>query len=114
MGCMRTPPIEKQTGSDLGFVLGFDELAELFHKTVDVFELTVDRSETHISDFIDVLETIHGVLPDPAGGHFALQRVLQRILNLIDYLFKRVERDGTLFTGAKKTVEQFVAIKGFA
>ena len=57
-------------------------------EAVDVFKLTVYRREADIGHLVDVLELLHGVLPDAGGGDLPIQRILDLNLDIIHRLLE--------------------------
>ena len=58
------------------------ETVQLGHKAVDVLELAVDGSKTHISDLIQRLEPFHNQFADIGGGNLPIERILDDLLDV--------------------------------
>lgn len=97
-----------------GDLLLVEELRDLIDERADVLELTVDRSEADIGDFVDVLEFFHGELADLPGGDFLLEGVLQLGFDVGNGFFDDFDRDRTFLTGAQQAVEQLDAVETLA
>ena len=96
----------------LRFVLFFaEQLVELFHKCIDIFELTVNRGEADISYLVDVLELVHSQLAYSHGGDLSVERALQLSLDVVHHLLYLFDRHRTLLARAEDTGSELVAVK---
>ena len=92
----------------------FEELVELVHKGVDILELTVNGSETHIAYLVDILELVHRKLADLLSGNLTVKARLNLALDFVYDILNLLERNGTLFARPQKTVCQLVSVKALA
>src|SRR6476469_8996814 len=83
------------------------QVLQLSHELGNVFKLKIHRSEAHVSNFIEILETPHDHLTDLAGWSFALRRFLHIFFDSVDDRFKLRRWYGSLFASSQQTCHDF-------
>ena len=58
--------------------------AELIHKSIDIFEFTVNRCKTNVGYRIQILEVVHDKFPDDHRRNLTFFSVEKRILNIVN------------------------------
>ena len=99
-------------GDASGFLL--QKMRKLLHKGIDILELAVDRGEADIGNLVERLEPLHDHLADLARRAFALEPVLQLLLDLVGNVLEIAESDGALFARLEHTVDKLVLVERLA
>ncbi len=88
-----------------------EEIFELVHKFLDIFELAVDRGKADISHPVQTVELLHHALPNLRTLYLPLSSFLEMELDAIHDLFNHVDADGPLLTCSLQAIEDFEAVE---
>ena len=98
-------------GFPLRFGRGFQQVFELGHEFLDVFEVEIDGCKPDIRDFVVAAQAVHDELADFTGFALALGGLDDEGLGFIDDLLELADGYGALLACAHQTVENFLAVK---
>src|SRR5438445_10693580 len=88
-----------------------DQVLQLVQELVDILELAVDGGEANVSDFIELAQAFHDARADLSGRHFALFRVVEPRLDLVDDRIEPRGRDGPLLARLGEARSQLLSIE---
>src|ERR1700686_421319 len=93
------------------FARGFQQILQLRHEFLDVFEVEIDRCESYIRDFVVAAQAVHNQLADFAGFALPLGGLDDKSFGFIDDLLELADRHGALLAGSHQSVEHFLSVK---
>src|ERR1700684_282013 len=92
----------------------FQQIFQLRHELLHVLEVHIDGSESHVRDFVELLELVHDHLADFGGGQLALGRVVHHAFDVVDDRFEFRRRHRALFARLQQSLQNFLAFEPFA
>ena len=93
--------------------VGTQQFLDLRDERVHVLELTVDRGEPHVGNFVQILQFLHDDLADKGTADLLLHHVVQASFDLGHDGFHLFHGDRALFAGSYDAVQHLVAVEGF-
>src|SRR5205807_3330507 len=88
-----------------------EQVFQLVHKLSDVLEVEIDRSEAHVSDLVELLQSVHHHPTHLRTRPLAIRRFGDVRLNVVDDLFELIGWDGAPFTGFHEADHQLLPVK---
>jgi hypothetical protein len=101
-------------GLPLGFGRGFQQVFQLGHEFLDIFEVKVHGCEPYVRDLIVAAQAVHDELANFTGFALALGGLDDEGLGFIDDLLESADGHGALLAGAHQAIEHFLAVKTLA
>src|SRR5580700_3192414 len=95
-------------------VFCFQQILQLRHKLLYVFEIEIYGSEPYISNLVVAAEPVHDQLADFARLTLAFSRFDDEGFGFIDDLLELADRHWALLAGVHQAVENFLAVKTLA
>jgi len=92
---------------------GTTELVPDLAESFDVLEISINRREPHVCDFVYVPKTIHNQLSDFCSGQFPVGRIRQLCLDLVHEFGQLSHRHRPLFAGLEQPFENLLAVELF-
>lgn len=89
------------------------ELFQLVHELLDVFELSVNGGKPDVGHAVELMELLHHLLADLGTSDLPLALLLKVELDPVDDLLEKVHADRSLFAGLFQSVEDLQTVKGF-
>src|SRR5581483_7100166 len=94
--------------------LRLQQVLQLRHELLHVFEVQVNRGEAHVGYFVVLAQAVHDQLADFAGFALAVSGVNDEALGVVDNLLQLANRDRALFAGSHQAVQHFLPIETLA
>src|SRR5216683_5341031 len=107
--CLHRPNTRR---SFFGAIL--QQILQLTHKFLDVLEVHVDGSESHVGDFVEFFQAVHNHFADFGGGELALGGLVHHAFDFVDDGFEFGRWHRPLFAGFQQALENFLALEAFA
>ena len=95
------------------FVTIPEEVFELIHEFMDIFELAIDGGEPNVRDSVQTVKFLHHLFAHLRTLDLALPSLLEIEFDPVDDLFNDVDTDRPLFARLLQTIEDLEAIEGF-
>jgi len=89
------------------------QIFKFLHEGFQVFEFSVNRSKTNVSNVIERFEFIHDQNADMLGRNFAVQGILELCFDLRCNLFHLSCGNGTFVAGFDDAGKQLVSVENF-
>src|ERR1700730_9724198 len=93
--------------------LRLQQILQLGHELLYVFEVQINRSETDIRHFVIAPQPVHDQLADFAGLALPLRRLDDEPFRLIHDLFQPADGYGTLLARPQQAVKHFLPVEFF-
>src|SRR5579863_3698194 len=88
-------------------------MLQFIEKSLDVLEVTVNRSEAHISDLVQVAQAVHDLFSYFCSRYFPISAISQLGLDGIHYFGQFRHRHRPLFASLEEPGEHLLAIELF-
>src|SRR5450631_3571797 len=96
------------------FACGFEQVLQLRHEFLHVFEIEIDGGEPYVRDLVITAQAVHDELTDFAGLALALGGLDDEGLGFIDDLLEFADGYRALLAGAHEAVEHFLPVETLA
>ena len=90
------------------------EVFQLIHELLDIFELPIDRGKTDISYPIETVEFLHHLFTDLRTPDLPLRLFLEIEFDTVGDLFDDIDADRPLLAGFLQTIEDLGTIEGLS
>src|SRR5258708_15056961 len=90
------------------------QIFQLAHEFLDVFEIHVDAGEAHVGDFIELFEAVHDHFADFGGGELAFGGFVHDAFDFVDDAFEFRRGHRALLAGLQQALQNFLTFETLA